>query len=325
MATIKDVAEKAGVTVTTVSRVLNNRGYISDKTREKVYEVMEQLNYQPNELARALFKKRTNLIGLIIPNVAHPFFGELTSYIENYAYNNDYKILLCNSSGNCDKEINYINMLIGKQVDGIIMGGHTLDTSIYKNINRPIVTIDRIISKAIPNISSDNYYGGVLATNLLIKKGCKMLAHVRGPLYLNTPANRRAEAFVDVAIKNNIDYVVVETKYNSFKMEEYYKLIYQLFNDYPRIDGIFASNDMIASCAIRIANELGKKIPIDLKIVGYDGIGIAAHLTPSLTTIQQPIKEIGKLAIQTIIDQLQGKVVNKDIILPVEIREGKTV
>jgi family./Bacterial regulatory proteins, lacI family. len=173
MATIKDVAERAGVTVTTVSRVLNNRGYISEKTREKVYEAMKELNYQPNELARSLYRKKSYLIGLLIPSVAHPFFAELTNYIEYYAYQNDYKILLCNSGQDVEKEKEYIDMLKRHQVDGIIIGSHTLKAEQYINVNLPIVAIDRYFSEKIPYVASDNYNGGVLATKLLIQKGCK--------------------------------------------------------------------------------------------------------------------------------------------------------
>ncbi|HEY8804339.1 MAG TPA: LacI family DNA-binding transcriptional regulator, partial [Clostridium sp.] len=163
MATIKDVARVAGITVTTVSRVLNNRGYISDATRKKVYDVMEELNYKPNEIARALFRKKSNILGLIIPNVSHPFFAELTNYIEYYAHKKGYNILLCNSYQDSAKEKDYIEMLRRHQVDGIIMGSHTLETSEYMNTDLPIVAIDRNISDNIPYITSDNYHGGVLA------------------------------------------------------------------------------------------------------------------------------------------------------------------
>src|SRR5690606_38079980 len=172
MPTIKDVAEKAGVTVTTVSRVLNNRGYISEATRQKVYKAMEELNYQPNELARSLFRGRSHLLGLIIPTVAHPFFGELSASIEAYAHSKGYKVLLCNSQLNRKKEKEYIEMLKRHQVDGIIMASHTMEVDEFAKVNLPIVTFDRRIGADIPYVSSDNYQGGKLATNLLIDKGC---------------------------------------------------------------------------------------------------------------------------------------------------------
>ena len=324
MATIKDVAEIAGITVTTVSRVLNNRGYISEKTRQKVNAAMKELDYQPNEIARALFRKKSNLIGLIVPNVAHPFFAQLTSSIEYYAYKNGYKIMICNSYGDSVKEKDYIDMLKRNQVDGIIMGSHTLEISEYLNLGRPIVSIDRCLADDIPYIASDNYNGGVLATNLLIDKGCKKLVHISGPLILNTPANKRFEAFVDIANKRHINHVVIETKLNSFEIEEYEKLIYKLFSDYPDIDGIFASSDIIAACVINVSNVLGKEIPKDIKVVGYDDIDIAALIVPSLTTIRQPIKAIGEMAIKSIIDQLEEKPISNENIVPVELILRKT-
>ncbi|MDP4178921.1 MAG: LacI family DNA-binding transcriptional regulator [Bacillota bacterium] len=324
MANIKDVAEKSGVTVTTVSRVLNNRGYISDKTREKVYKAMEELNYQPNEIARALLKRKSNLIGLIIPNVSHPFFAELSNYVEYYAYKNGYKILLCNAYQDSKKEKDYIDMLKRNQVDGIIMGSHTLETSVYLNLKLPIVAIDRFLSRDIPYITSDNYKGGAAATKLLIDKGCKNLAHISGPLRLSTPANKRCESFIDVAKSNNIPYTVVETKLNNFNKQEYEELIYTLFKEHPDIDGIFASSDYIAACIVEVSSNLGKKIPENLKIVGFDDTFIASLITPSLTTIKQSIEKLGQLAVEIIINQIDGKEVDEESILPVELIERKT-
>ncbi|MGH4052603.1 MAG: LacI family DNA-binding transcriptional regulator [Clostridium sp.] len=324
MANIKDVAKRSGVTVTTVSRVLNNRGYISEKTRKNVYKAMKELDYQPNELARALFRRKSNLIGFIIPSVAHPFFAELTNDIEYYAYKNGYKILLCNANNESKKEQDYIDMLKGNQVDGIIMGSHTLEVSEYLNLRLPIVAIDRFLSENIPYVASDNYNGGVLATKLLIEKGCKNLAHISGPLNLNTSANRRYEAFVDVANENSMPYVVIETSINSFDTEEYESLIYKLFEEHPAIDGIFASSDMIATCIVKVASVLEKSIPGDLKIVGYDDINIASLIVPALTTIRQPIREIAKLVVEILINQIDDKKVNHENILPIELIERRT-
>ncbi|WP_434577489.1 LacI family DNA-binding transcriptional regulator [Thermoanaerobacterium thermosaccharolyticum] len=324
MATIRDVAEKAGVTVTTVSRVLNNRGYISEKTRRKVYEAMKELNYQPNELARSLYRRKSYLIGLLIPSVSHPFFAELTSYIEYYAYQNDYKILLCNSLQDVEKEKGYINMLKRHQVDGIIIGSHTLKTEQYLNVNLPIVAIDRYFSEKIPYVASDNYNGGVLATKLLIQKGCRKIAHISGPLILNTPANNRYKAFMDVVKEHNIENVVVETKLNVFDTDEYKKLIIKLFTDHPDIDGVFASSDLIAATIINAAREIGKEVPKDLKIVGYDDISIAKTIVPPLTTIRQPIEEMAKKTIEIILDQIDGKEVNIENVLPITLIERES-
>lgn len=322
MPTIKDVARVAGVTVTTVSRVLNNRGYISDATRKKVQEAMEELNYQPNEIARSLFRRKSNILGLIVPNVSHPFFAELTNNIEYYAYEAGYKVLVCNSYQDSIKEKDYVEMLKRNQVDGIIMGSHTLETSDYLDPNLPIVALDRNFENNIPYITSDNYDGGRLATNLLIDKGCKKLAHISGPLELNTPANKRYQAFIDVVQKNNVPYVIKQAKLDIF--ESYEKMAYSLFKEHNDIDGIFASSDMIAASIIHVANKIGIEISKDLKIVGYDDINLASLIVPPLTTIKQPIKDMGQLAVRLLIDRIENKEVALENILPISLVERST-
>lgn len=322
MSTIKDVAQLAGVAVTTVSRVLNNRGYISKETRKKVEDAMKKLNYEPNEVARSLYRKKSNIIGLIIPDVSHPFFAKLANYVEYCAYENGYKVLLCNSYKDKTKEKDYINMLKRNQVDGIIMGSHTLETSEYSKQKLPIITFDRNISENIPFITSDNYKGGFLATNLLIKKGCKKLAHISGPLELNTPANKRYVAFMDVVKENNAEYVIKQTKLDTF--ENYVKLVKKMFEEHPDIDGIFASSDMIAASIIQVASSIGKEITKDLKIVGYDDTDIASLIVPQITTIRQPLRQMGEMAVKLLIDEINGEDVKIENVLPIELVERKT-
>jgi transcriptional regulator with XRE-family HTH domain len=151
---LKDIAKMVGVNVSTVSRVLNNRGYISQELRGKVFSAMEQLNYHPNEVARSLLRKRSNVIGLVVPAVAHPFFGELCQCIENYAYTQKYRVMLCNSQHDKEKELSYLTLLKANQVDGIIMASQTIDVEEFTKIKLPVVTIEREIDH-IPYISSD--------------------------------------------------------------------------------------------------------------------------------------------------------------------------
>ncbi len=324
MATIKDVAERVGVSVTTVSRVLNNRGYLSEDLKRRVYQAMEELNYQPNELARSLFRKKSNIIGLIIPDISHPFFGEIAIHAESYAYKKGYKILLCNSRLNKSKEKEYINMLKASQVDGIIMGSHTLDTKEYNSINLPIVTIDRQLSDSIPYVSSDHYKGGELATKLLIQRGCKKIAHISGNLKLHLLAKTRYDGFMDTVTKFQILHVVVETDLNGFKYEEYEQIVTDLFREHPDLDGIFASSDIIAAQVLKECRRIGKRVPEDVKVVGFDGIRVGEYITPELTTIQQPIKDIAKTAVKLLIDQINGTEVPRENILPVKLIEKET-
>ncbi|WP_341278882.1 LacI family DNA-binding transcriptional regulator [Paenibacillus sp. FSL H8-0537] len=324
MSTIKDIAEKVGVSVTSVSRVLNNRGYISGKLKKRVQEAMDELNYQPNQVARSLILKKSNIIGLIIPDVSHPFFGEVTNHIEYYADKNGYKILLCNSQLNMVKEKEYINMLKASQVDGIIMGSHTMDIKEYTSIKLPMVTLDRQIADTIPYISSDNYKGGELATNLLIKKGCKKIAHISGNLHLNLLAKLRHDAFKKVITNKGIEHIVLQTDLNGFDYDEYDQLVTKMFLENPDIDGVFASSDIIAAQVLKECHRLGKSVPQDVKIIGYDGIQLGKLITPAITTIKQPTKEIGKMAVRLIMGQIQGEAVSQENILPIELIERET-
>ncbi|WP_433943578.1 LacI family DNA-binding transcriptional regulator [Paenibacillus sp. SN-8-1] len=324
MSTINDVALKAGVSVTTVSRVLNNRGYISEATRSKVFKTMEELNYQPNEIARSLLRKQSNLIGLIIPSVSHPFFSELTNHIEYYAYQNGWKVLLCNSHMDPMKEKDYIAMLKRNRVDGIIMGSHTLEIEEYRNLNSAIVTFDRQIDNDIPFISSDNYQGGVLATELLISKGCRTIVHICGNLKLLMHSNYRNDGFKDTAEKHGVQHITIQTDMNVFDQQQYEQIIQRMLEEYPDVDGIFASSDIIAAFAVRECLGKGKKVPQDVRIVGYDDVDMAAWFIPGITTIKQPIEAIGRLAVELIQKQLDGEVINPEHVLPVELIERST-
>lgn len=319
MPTIKDVARVSGVTVTTVSRVLNNRGYISEATKAKVQDAMKQLNYQPNELARSLFKKKSGLIGLIIPNVSHPYFAELTQFIELYAYAAGFKVILCNSYRNSVKENDYIDMLTRNQVDGIIMGSHTLDFSRFLTLKMPLVTIDRFFSDEIPTVTADNYSGGVQATNLLIQRGCKKLAHISGPLSLSTQANRRCDGFRDTAENAEVRYVVIETALNHFEDAEYRDRSEALLKEHPDIDGVFCSSDVIAANFIQTAKGLGFRIPEDIKVVGFDDVRMASLLTPALTTVRQPVEDMARTAVETLQCMIEGEPYEGTRLLPVEL------
>lgn len=323
MATINDVAKRAGVSVTTVSRVLNNRGYISEKTRKLVYDTMNELNYQPNEIARSLLRKQSNIIGVIIPDVAHPFFAELASAIEYYAYEQGSKILLCNSQLDPIKEREYIEMMKRHRVDGIIMGSHTLEVDEYTKLKSPVVTIDRKIGN-IPYIASDNELGGKLAAELLIAKGCKKIAHICGNLQLDLLANLRTQIFEQTLRKHGIECITIQTDMNVFDQQTYERIISSMLVEYHDVDGVFATSDIIASFVMKWCRKLGKEIPNDLKLIGYDDVNLTSWISPSITTIRQPINEMGKLAVELIRKQMEEEEIEAANILSVELIERET-
>ena len=315
---LEDVAAAAGVSKTTVSRVLNHRGYLSEKTIAKVQKAMQELDYRPNIIARQLYKQRTDLVGMIFPTVDNPFFSQLEAEMERQLYRNGYKVLIGNSQNDPAKEENYLQQLLTHQVDGLIVGTQNRGLIGYQHANLPIVAIDQVVGKNIPVVSSDNY----LATQRLLDDGCRHIIHTNGPLGLDTPTQKRREAYEHLMTKNNLPAITYHLDFNisTIDKERVFRLI---FEEHPEVDGIFAANDTDASTIINLASEYGKRIPEDLKIVGYDGSNVTRLLLPGLTTIQQPIDEMADLAVQLLQARINGQNV-KSVVLPVTIWYGKT-
>ncbi len=322
---IEDVAKLAGVSPTTVSRVLNNRGYISKETRENVHKAMNELNYFPNDVARSLFNKRTNLIGLIFPTTSNPFFGELIFHIENICALLGYRVLLCNSLNQIEKEEKYLEMLMRNQVDGIIVGTHNQGILDYHKQNLPVVAIDRYLSETVPIVSSDNYAGGKIATELLLSKGCQSIILIDGSIELETPAKLRRKAYEDVMKKYGKAPITFEVR-ETFNHRSQQEVMNQILDEYPDLDGVFASNDLFAATFITEAKKREKKIPSDIKVIGYDGTETCQIMMPELTTIQQPIEQIAKTATDILIKEIEGEFTQfpRETRLPIRLIEGST-
>ena len=319
MATIVDVAKLAGVTPTTVSRVINNRGYISEKTRNKVNEAMDQLGYQPNEIARSLTKQKSNTIGVIVPHISHPYFSKLISNLENEAAKNGYKIILCNSKEKAEKEKQYLDMCKSNRVAGIILCSGNVESNKINTGNIPVVLLEKNFEEGKLGIQCDNYQGGKLATEHLIDCGCKRLLHFSGVIDEEMPADNREKAFIDICNENNIEFFIRKYDINTYNEMNYYEYIKDTLNEIKNIDGIFASSDLIAAQVIQVCNELNIRIPSDVKLVGFDDVEIAKLTTPTITTIHQPIKEMAKLAIELIDSKYKNIEVNEQTILPIEL------
>lgn len=324
MSTLKDVAEKCGVTVTTVSRMINGRGYVSEKTRKKIQQAMKELNYQPNAFARALSLNKSNFIGLIVPSASNMYFCKVIDSVEHYIAKNGYKLLLCNSNLEPKKEIEYFDMLNANKVAGVIIASHTQDIDKNIAIDAPVISIDRIISPSIPSICSDNYQGGVLAAEHLIAKGCKKLVHISGSANLNMDANKRYYGFKEVCKKEGIHHMVMDANEEQFLSMNYEAMINTLLDNFPDIDGIFTSNDIIAAQAITICKKRGIKIPEQIKVVGYDDIDMCKLFSPSITTIRQSVNEICRYAVESIVFNAENKTIPSSVVFPVTLIERET-
>lgn len=324
MATLKDVAAKSGLTVTTVSRVLNNRGYISDTTREKVYEAMRELNYRPNEVARSLSKKSTNTIGVIVPHIRHPYFAEAVSNLENAASKRGYKIILCNSHGKDHKEREYLEMCTSNRVAGIILFSAGVAVEEFKGFDIPLITVERFVENGTAAVECDNKEGGCMAAQHLIDCGCKNLLHLSGVMENSMPADDRAKGFIEICEKNKIAHTEVSTNLGQYFSLDYHEMLEKTFSEHTGVDGVFASSDLIAGQVMQVLSKMGKRVPDDIQVVGFDDVFLSSLTIPPLTTVHQPIKEMSTMAIDLLIDAVEGKTVAKRSLLPVSLVKRET-
>lgn len=324
MAGIRDVAKRAHVSTSTVSLVLNNNGYVSQDTRSKVMKAMEELNYVPNELARNLYHSKTNIIGIILPDIAHPFFGTFAKYAERELYKHGYMVMLCSTDRKKNGEKEYINMLNRQIVDGIIVGSHTLDVEEYKNSSRPIISLDRYINDDIPIVRSDHKKGGMLAAEEIIKNGCKNVLQLKGNSKVNTPAHQHHYYFEKVLRENGVPVHVEEIPLNQWTFKNFENYARENFQKHPGVDAIYGA-DLVALAFLKVAQEQGVRVPEDLKVIGYDGTIVTQMSVQPLTVVSQDIQKLAKEAVSLLINKIDGKPVKENqVIVDVKLRKGKT-
>ena len=304
MTKLIDVAQLAGCSVTTVSRVINDYGYISEKTRKKVQQAMKALNYQPNSVARSLQGKKTQLVGVIFPNISNPFFGELVAEIEKQLFNSGYKTILCNAGSDKEKERTYLQMLMANQVDGIISGAHNLGIDEYQNTGLPIISFDRKLSRNIPIVTADNFQGGYLATKELYDNGARHIYFVGNPVLDGHPTQRRLEGYQETINKLGLTEHIYPVRFG--ETPELKEMAIKELLQSHEVDGIVASDDLTAILVLNIAKKLGIKVPYDLKVIGFDGTNFIQTYYPELSTIVQPISAIAQL----LVDLLKERISN---------------
>lgn len=313
--TMQDIAKKAGVSKATVSMVLNKRDEnISNDTRNKVLEIADDMNYIPNSLARSLNTKKTETIGIILPDITNPFFSEMARAIEDVASTLGYNVIFCNSDNEINKENKYVKLLISKLVDGVIFipGGRSNDNlQILIDNNVPFVLVDRYVE------GFENFYGvyclnklGITkAVEYLVNKGRKKIAFVRGPHSVEI-STQRLEGYTETMKKYGLfdEKLIFE---NEFTIDGGSETTKQILELKEKVDSIIYSNDIMAFGGIKELIKKGWKIPQDISVVGYDNIEISEFMEPELTTVSQPIYEMGKCACELLINIVNGKTIDK--------------
>lgn len=324
MPTMRDVAEKAGVSLTTVSHVINHTRFVSDDVTERVHNAMEELNYRPNELARSLRRGQTNTLGLILPDSANPYFAEIGHAIEATSSSLGYNVILCNTHGAEDKEQHYINVLRNKQVDGILFvatGDKTNSISETLGENFPILLVDReLVGVRTDVIIVDNHQGGLLATRHLLELGHRRIACISGPSRLR-PSSERISGYTQALEEAGLAFDPELFRMGDFHPSSGYQATLALLAVADPPTAVFTCNDLMAIGVIRAASELGRRVPDDLALVGFDDIELASYTIPPLTTISQPIDRMGDLAARTLIQRIEedGLQAPTRQLLPVEL------
>ena len=308
MIKMRDVAEHAGVSVSTVSHVINETRHVSTDTRQRVLGAMDALNYQPNRLARSLRVKKTQTIGMIVPDSSNPFFSEIARHIEDYCFEQGYSVILCNSDGDLDKELFYANVLVEKQVDGILFVAVGLSEDNILSLNAqhiPTMLVDRHIPKlALDSVLVDNRKGGWLATEHLIERGHRRIGCITGFSGL-TPSSERVMGYHQALEEHSLSIDESLIVQGDFHFKSGYDRTQQLLDLKEPPTAIFCGNDLMGIGAMRAAVERGLSIPEDIAFVGFDDIPIAQFTNPPLTSVTQPLKKLGRLSSQLLIDRIQ--------------------
>lgn len=323
MATIREVAKLAGVSPSTVSRVMNGTAKVDEEKKQRVMEAIEKTNFQPNELARALFKQTSKIIGLIVPNIENPFFSELARVIEQECFARGFRLLLCNSNNDTKKERINVSMLHQMKADGLILITNSDRTGdIIADCNLPVVVVDRYVTNGgeIAFVESDHYKGGRMATQCLLDGGCKKIVCFRGPQEFNS-GRLRFQGYQDVCRENGIEVCYIDCAYS---YEAGKKAAEELLERYPNVEGVFAANDMSALSTYKVFRSRGIRVPEDIQLVGFDDVNISSLVSPELTTIRQPVAEMGREAVDIICKYGEGQPFPTETVMEVELIQRET-
>ena len=326
--TIKDIARQIGVSYSTVSRALNGKTGVGEKMRGRIVALADELGYQPNDLARGLVNKTSKTIGVIIPDINNPFFGEIVKGIIETANEEHYEVFLCISEWDSVKERDYINTLSKKRVDGIILKP-AIDhkKNIYEYIRSPIMFIEQSWKdeQSTHTVEVDNVKGGYMAVSHLLDYGYRNIGFLAGKKDSYSSALRMAgceAALKKKALVINRDWI----EHSDFNIEGGYEATKRLLHRTQGIDAIFAFNDILALGAMQALKELGCEIPGDIGVIGYDNITYSGLPQIQLSTINQPKYELGRMISRTLLNIIKGReILEKKVVLsPTLIKRATT-
>ncbi len=314
--TMKDIAEIVGVSESTVSRAINNKAGVGENTRQKILAVAKKYNFRPNQLARNLAKQSTNMLGLILPDISSLFYSEVARGIQDVARKNDYQLILCNTDNDSQEEKDYIDWMQNNKIAGIIFLGKGLDNDQIIKLglsDYPLVLADRLIEELmIPSVIIDNNTGAYNATKHLINKGYKKIALINGPkkeLRSQTRLQGYKNALADFGIDFKLEFVLNK----ELTREGGYQSFLELIELKEPPTAIFAANDLLAVGLVEAIKTAGYLIPEDIAVVGFEDTIVTSIINPSLTTVAQPMYQLGVTSAQKLLSLIADKELKEQI------------
>jgi DNA-binding LacI/PurR family transcriptional regulator len=329
--TMRQIAERAKVSIGTVSHVINETAAVRPKLRERVLEAIRSMGYQPSALAQGLRKNRTNMLGMVIPDITNPFFPSVVRGVEDVAYKRSFRVILCNADNDPAKEALYVRELSSYRIAGLLIipaGGADIADHLraYASASVPVVCIDRVPDGWKGDaVLVANAEGAYLATRHLIQMGHKRLAVIAGPLGL-TNAAERLKGFTRALNEARIEIEPEFIQEARFDTESGYRAALRILRMLPRPTGIFACNDLMAFGVLQAARELGLRCPEDLSIAGFDSLEFTKFTDPSLTSVYQPGYQLGATAARLLLQRVDGlRSAAKKVLLPTDLKKRNSV
>lgn len=311
MASIREIAKRANVAPGTVSRTLNNKGYVSKSTREKVEKALRELEYVPNELARNLFRNRSNMIGIILPDIEHPFFMSVITNIVKVLNRHDYHAVLWTTDYKPKLEQGFLDMLKRNVVDGVVIAIPLLENSVYQELGRPVVMLDKLI-EGIPLVAVDHKKAGRIAAEQFAACGRKHVIVTSGTNNPDIPSLQREHSFVERCQELALHVDAYPFPWTNFNAEYANQIAEQIFHEFPQADGILTS-DLFAAACYRHAVKIGKRIPEEFALISTDGIYSNQYGVISFSSVVQPTRAIAERAVSILLHTIGGEPAPKEM------------
>lgn len=323
MTNIREVAKKAGVGISTVSRALNETGYVEQAKKERIKQIASEMGYMPKQRRKTQGQDKSDIVGVILPDLSFPFYGTFLKFVEIELYNLGYKTMICNVVGIRERVSEMIDLVDKKELAGLIINADVLPDEMERLRKMPAVSFERILDGQIPMVASDHETGGKMAAKILWANGCKNVLIFGFKYDTKTHAEMRIEQCRKTLEQLGVQVNTVQANTSMLSYSYAEEIISQYLDIYSKVDGIFTS-DVEAYCYLVQAKKRGINVPRDLKIVGYDGTDLTKMISPKITTIVQDAPLLARTCVQVLLRKIERESTQDKYLVPIKIQKGET-